>query len=135
MNLLRITPFIHVEDMEGTLAFFRDTLGFSVDFHADNYAFVRRDGVAVRILAEVPHTHEGEEHDHVHEPLPKGGRRYRYYIDVADLAGLHAELKPRLDRLSPGDVEGPVDQPYGQRELTILAPDGDLLVFGQAIEA
>jgi hypothetical protein len=28
---------------------------------------------------------------------------------------------------------GPVDQQYGQRELMIRAPDGNLVVFGQAI--
>jgi hypothetical protein len=35
--------------------------------------------------------------------------------------------------LPHGDVHGPVNKPYGQRELCILAPDGDLVVFGQAI--
>jgi hypothetical protein len=46
---------------------------------------------------------------------------------------MHAELKPRLDRLPARHVHGPVDQSYGQRELMIVAPDGNLLVFGQAI--
>jgi hypothetical protein len=27
-----------------------------------------------------------------------------------------------------------VNQPYGQRELLILAPNGNLIVFGQAVE-
>ncbi|RYD81627.1 MAG: VOC family protein, partial [Sphingomonadales bacterium] len=43
------------------------------------------------------------------------------------------ELKPRLIGLNDGDVHGPVDQMYGQRELMIVAPDGNLLVFGQDI--
>ncbi len=34
-----------------------------------------------------------------------------------------------------GEVLGPVNQPYRQRELMIVAPDGNLLVFGQAIDA
>ena len=46
----------------------------------------------------------------------------------------YAELKPKLDTLPTRDVYGPVNQPYGQRELLVLAPDGNLIVFGQAIE-
>ena len=38
-----------------------------------------------------------------------------------------------LDAMPRGDVHGPADKPYGQRELCVLAPDGNLLVFGQAI--
>ena len=62
-----------------------------------------------------------------------GNRRFAYYIDVRDVDGLYAELKPKLDTLPKGDVYGPVDQSYGQRELLVLAPDGNLLAFGQAI--
>ena len=64
---------------------------------------------------------------------PPGNRRFAYYIDVRDVDQLYAELKPKLDKLPKGDVYGPVDQSYGQRELLVLAPDGNLLAFGQAI--
>jgi hypothetical protein len=30
-------------------------------------------------------------------------------------------------------VHGPADKEYGQRELLVRAPDGQLFVFGQAI--
>jgi len=42
-------------------------------------------------------------------------------------------LKPKLGTLPEGDVSGPMDQTYGQRELLVLAPDGNLIAFGQAI--
>ena len=64
---------------------------------------------------------------------PPGNRRFAYYIDVRDVDQLYRELKPKLDRLPKGDVYGPIDQSYGQRELLVLAPDGNLLAFGQAI--
>jgi hypothetical protein len=51
---------------------------------------------------------------------------------VRDLDALYAELKPKLDTLPPLDVHGPADKSYGQRELLVLAPDGNLLAFGQA---
>jgi len=64
---------------------------------------------------------------------PPGNRRFAYYIDVRDVDKLYAELKPKLDTLPKGDVYGPVDQSYNQRELLVLAPDGNLIAFGQAL--
>ncbi len=54
-NLLQITPFIHVRELEPALAFFQDVLGFTVQFRRGDYAYVQREGVALRIWA---HTDE-----------------------------------------------------------------------------
>ncbi|MEO7688893.1 MAG: hypothetical protein ABIS51_06365, partial [Sphingomonas sp.] len=62
-------------------------------------------------------------------------RGFAYYLDVRDLDAILAELGPKLAALPAGDVYGPVDQSYGQREVMIRAPDGNLVVFGQAIVA
>jgi hypothetical protein len=55
------------------------------------------------------------------------------FLHVRDFDALYAELKPKLDTLPLGDIHGPANKHYGQRELLILAPDGDLVCFGQAI--
>jgi catechol 2,3-dioxygenase-like lactoylglutathione lyase family enzyme len=123
-NIIQVTPFMHVEDLQRALAFFNDILGFETLFHSPGYAYVQRDAAGIRIL-ESSRTDGG---------LP-GNRRFAYYVDVRDVDALHAELKPALDTLPPGDVHGPADKPYGQRELLVLAPDGNLLAFGQAIAA
>jgi hypothetical protein len=60
-------------------------------------------------------------------------RGFAYYIDVRDVGAVLDQIGDRLAKLPNGDVVGPVDQPYGQRELMIRAPDGNVLVFGQAI--
>ena len=121
-NLVQVTPFMHVENLEKAVAFFTDILGFELGFRADNYAYLRREAVAFRLLEACGS-----------EGAPPGNRRYAYYIDVRDVDALHAELKPKLDTLPAGDVAGPLDQPYEQRELTVLAPDGNLIAFGQDI--
>jgi catechol 2,3-dioxygenase-like lactoylglutathione lyase family enzyme len=123
MNFLQITPFIHVADIEKALAFFVDTLGFKIGFRAGNYAYVERERVAIRLLES-----------HGPEGAPPGNRRFAYYIDVRDVDALYAELKPKLDTLAPGDVRAPFNQPYNQRELLVLAPDGNILAFGQGIK-
>ena len=123
-NFVQVTPFMHVEDIERALAFFTDILGFETLLRMANYAYVHRETVGFRILEQ-----KGP------EGAPPGNRRFAYYIDVRDVDGLYAELKPKLDTLPKGDVYGPVDQSYGQRELLVLAPDGNLIAFGQAIAA
>jgi hypothetical protein len=47
-------------------------------------------------------------------------------------------MRPRAQATSMSsvlrDLHGPANKSYGQRELLVLAPDGNLLAFGQAIE-
>jgi hypothetical protein len=120
-NFIRITPFIHVPDIDAALNFFNG-LGFTTYFRAGTYAYVQRECAGVRLLQN-----EGD------DGAPPGNRCFAYYIDVEDIEALYQELKPKLDAMPPGDVHGPADKPYNQRELCVLAPDGNLLVFGQSI--
>ena len=121
-NFLQITPFIHVPDLDAAISFFEDLLGFRTRVKGGGYAYVEREEIGIRLLQ-----------NHGEDGAPPGNRRFAYYIDVRDVDALHAELKPKLDALPAGDVHGPADKPYGQRELLVLAPDGNLLAFGQAI--
>jgi catechol 2,3-dioxygenase-like lactoylglutathione lyase family enzyme len=122
-NIIQVTPFMHVPDLDAALDFLTGILGFTVDFRQPDYAYVSREGAGLRILEAGPG-----------DPFRPGTRRFAYYFDCRDVDSLHAELKPRLDRLAKGDVHGPADKPYRQRELAVLGPDGNLIVFGQAID-
>jgi catechol 2,3-dioxygenase-like lactoylglutathione lyase family enzyme len=123
-NIIQITPFMHIDDVARAVDFFTDTLGFKCPIHARDYAYVEREGAGIRI----------QSHDDPAE-LGAAHRGFAYYVDVRDLDAVLAELGPKLATLPAGDVHGPVDQSYGQRELMIRAPDGNLVVFGQAIAA
>ena len=122
-NTHQITPFMHVKDLDATVRFFTEVLGFTVPYRQDNYAYLDREGAGVRVLGHAHDNEVGEAH-----------RGFAYYIDVRDLAVVLEQLGPTLARLPEGDVVGPKDQAYGQRELMIRVPDGNVLVFGQAIE-
>src|SRR5579863_360572 len=102
-NFIQVTPFMHVADLERAIEFFRDLLGFEVQFRADNYAYVHRETAGFRLLEQ-----DGE------AGAPPGNRRFCYYIDVRDVDQIYAELKSKLDQLPKGDVYGPVNQPYQQ---------------------
>jgi catechol 2,3-dioxygenase-like lactoylglutathione lyase family enzyme len=123
-NFIQITPFMHVPDIDAALAFFNDVLDFKTTYRADGYAYVHRESVGFRLLQ-----------NHGDDGAPPGNRRFSYYIDVRDVDALYAELKPKLDTLPAKDVHGPADKPYKQRELLVVAPDGNLIAFGHAIKS
>lgn len=114
---------MHVPDTAAAVNFFESVLGFTAYVNLGTYAYVEREGAGIRIL----------QNDADGNGAPPGNRRFAYYVDVEDVEAVFAALKPKLDTLPAGDVHGPADKPYGQRELAVLAPDGNLIVFGQTI--
>ncbi|HET9398938.1 MAG TPA: VOC family protein [Sphingomicrobium sp.] len=122
-NVIQVTPFMLVPDLKVAVDFMTDVLGFIVDFRTRDYAYVSREGAGLRILEAGPGN-----------PFQPGTRRFAYYFDCRDVDALYAELKPKLDGLPLADVHGPADKPYNQRELLVLAPDGNLIAFGQALQ-
>ncbi len=123
-RLTQITPFIPCTQLEAQIGFYRDVLGFSVGFQADNYAFLRRDAVAVRLV---------EVWDGIDLSHPE--REGSFYLDVEGIDELYAEMKPALDRLPEGRVRAPFNQDYGQREFHVADEDCTLVFFGEAVAA
>ena len=122
-NTIQITPFMHVRELEPAVRFLEEVVGFRTVLRMHGvYAYMEREGAGLRVMARK---------DAI--LFPKDCGRFAYYIDVRDVDAVHAELKPRLDALPPGDVHGPADKDYGQRELIVRAPDGQLIVFGAEI--
>ncbi len=121
-NMIQATAFMLVPNLDRAIEFMTDVLGFVVNVRMRDYAYVSREGVGLRMLEAGPGN-----------PFQPGTRRFAYYFDCRDVDALYQELKPRLDQLPLGDVHGPADKPYDQRELLVLAPDGNLIAFGQAL--
>ena len=57
-NLVSISPFFIVKDLQASIAFYRDRLGFQIDFQGPPddvyYAGVSRDGVGIMLKTIVP---------------------------------------------------------------------------------
>jgi len=111
---------LQVPDFSIAFKFFTEILGFSAPFRLGNYAYLELEGAGVRILEE-----RGR------PPVELENARTTIYFDVRDVDALYAELKPRLAALPGGDVQGPRDQHWNQRELQVRLPDGNWLTFGQ----
>jgi len=122
MRMHQITPFVPCSDLDRQIGFYKDMLGFEVGFQADNYAFLRRDDVAVRLV--------GVDAD---VDLAHPERQQSFYIDVRDVDALYAELATDLATLPSGRVRAPFNQDYGQREFHVMDEDCTLVFFGEAV--
>jgi catechol 2,3-dioxygenase-like lactoylglutathione lyase family enzyme len=123
--LTSISPFFIVRDLDRSLSFYRDELGFDVTFLAPDpapfFAIVRRD--QVQILLKVIDDSTG--------PLPNSERhpwaRWDAYVHVPDPDVLAAEFASRTVAFSV-----PVaDTDDGLRGFELKDADGYVLFFGR----
>lgn len=118
--LKQVTPFVPVADLGRSIRFYEQTLGFRCTFRADNYAYIRRGTVALRLL-ECP------------AEVAEAAKNQQCYIDVDGIDALFDSLRAPLSALPSGRVRPPFDQDYGQREFHVLDEDGFLLMFGETL--
>jgi catechol 2,3-dioxygenase-like lactoylglutathione lyase family enzyme len=123
-ELFQITPFLHVPDLARALDFFTRVLRFEVKFAHADYAYLEWGPLSIRLLEEPQR-----------QLVPGDRLRLTIYIDVRDVDALYAELLPGLQTLPAGDVHGPMDEPWHQRELHVRLPDGQWLAFGMPTPA
>ncbi len=123
MRLHQITPFVPCTSLVKQIAFYRDVLGFVVGYQADNYAFLRRDDIAIRLI-EVD----------ANIDLHQSEREQSFYIDVDGIDELYEALRAKLDALPKGRVRAPFNQDYGQREFHVIDEDCTLIFFGEAVK-
>jgi catechol 2,3-dioxygenase-like lactoylglutathione lyase family enzyme len=103
-------PILASLNLEETLAFYRDHLGFTGHRHGD-YAVLRRDAIELHFWLATDRIHP--EHT-------------ACYIRGAQVPALHAEFAQRgIANLSPFE-----DRPWGLREFHLIDPHGNLLRFG-----
>ncbi|HTR10481.1 MAG TPA: VOC family protein [Paraburkholderia sp.] len=121
MNKLRPFAFVlAVQDLERNTAYFRDVLGFRVDWgDSSDWHLVARGDVRI-MLGSCPDAMP---------PAQTGDHSYFGYLEVDDVEGLHDEIA----RKGAIILQPPIDRPYGMRECTVATPDGHRFVIGQTM--
>lgn len=115
--LTQANPKLPMRDKRATRAYYVDQLHFQVFGEYDNYLLVERDGVQL-------HFFEFRELD----PAQNYGQ---VYLRTTAIDELYQEL---LDRRVPIHPNAPLQtKPWGQREFSLVDPDGNLLTFGQSV--
>ncbi|MET0387182.1 MAG: VOC family protein [Polyangiales bacterium] len=111
-----------VHDVQASVAFYRDLLGFEVEQHAGpGFASVTRE--ALRVLLSSPAGPRGG----AVQPMPDGtkpepGGWNRIQLQVADLAAEIARLRPLGARFRNEVVQG-----LGGRQILLEDPSGNLI--------
>jgi catechol 2,3-dioxygenase-like lactoylglutathione lyase family enzyme len=113
---------VPVRDVEATVDFYADMLGFERRTVSDDksFAIVVHGDAALHFVA----TDDAQ-------ALRATANNISVYLWVQQLDELFGQLEPKLTGLDVGRVRAPHDQPYGMREFHVKDPDGCLLMFGE----
>ena len=103
-----------VANMDETLAFYRDVLGFTVAMHSPAYSILERDGQTVHFQKAASE-----------EVMNCVRGHTEIYIEVSDIHPLWDHVKTLKDRYRIRDL---FDREYGMTEFHISDPN-DCLVF------
>lgn len=116
----RAMPVLEITDMDRSLAFYKDKLGFAASTWGDppTFAIVQR-GTASLALAVVPA-----------DAVAVSRRTWAAYVYVADADALYRELTS----VGVAVPEPPETRIYGCRELVVDDPDGHIIAFGQVLQ-
>lgn len=117
-----IAPQFLVDDLDRAIAYYRDRLGFELDFKYESfYAGVSRDGFAIhlkeaaKLAADRAHRKENEHLD--------------AYIAVSGVRGLFSELQTR-----GAEVIRPLEErPWACVDFYVQDPDGYILCFSEPV--
>ena len=132
----RLTPILITDDMDATIAFYRDVLGFRVTAQIPDenptWCFLLRDGAAIMFTTPDEHDHEHDEddghgHDHEHEHSGAEGL-WTMYVYSEGVESLWEQLKD-----DPKVAYPLYDTHYGMREFGLRDCDGNMLSFGRDI--
>jgi catechol 2,3-dioxygenase-like lactoylglutathione lyase family enzyme len=115
-----IAPQFLVEDLDRAIAYYRDKLGFEVDFtYQSFYASVSRNGFAIH-LKRAPKLAADRAHRKQNEHLDA-------YVSVSGIRGLFKELQSR-----EAEVIKPLEErPWACFDFYIEDPDGYILCFSE----
>jgi catechol 2,3-dioxygenase-like lactoylglutathione lyase family enzyme len=115
-----IAPQFLVDDLDRAIAYYRDRLGFELDFNYESfYAAVSRDGFAIHLKC-APKLAAERAHRKEHEHLDA-------YIAVSGVRDLFTELQTR-----GADVIRPLEErPWACVDFYVQDPDGYILCFSQ----
>ncbi len=110
----KIMPEFPLADVAAGVEYYRDVLGFSVNYQMEGFAVIDRDRARILLIAKTAQ----------HKGIAS------CYVYVADADALHAEMTAR-----GANVEGdPVSRPWGLREFRVFDPEGNILTLGQPFE-
>jgi lactoylglutathione lyase len=125
-ELKKLTPNLVVSNVERSIAFYRDALGFAVTTtvpDASPFVFAILQSGGVEIFLNAPEPAIAEYPAFAKRPI---GGTLTLYIDVQGIKSLYDTLKSTVPIVNPLEKKF-----YGVTEFVIQDPDGYLITFGE----
>ena len=125
-QLNKLTPNLIVSDVDRSLAFYRDVLGFQVGQtvpDAAPYVFASVQSGAIEIFLNAPEPALSEYPAFKDRPI---GGTLTLFIEVTDVEQVHESLKARLTIVMPLEKKW-----YGVTEFAFTDPDGYVITFAE----
>jgi predicted enzyme related to lactoylglutathione lyase len=113
----RISPILAAENLDETLAFYEEVLGFSATVRSPEYCIVARDGQTVHFVKAASE-----------EVMNCVRGHAEIYIEVSGIRELWEHVKTFKSRYRVRDL---FDREYGMTEFHIEDPDGCLVFVGE----
>jgi len=119
MKVVELTPMIWTEDLDGTVGFYREVLGFDCVERNDKWGWASLSIDGVGIMAARPNAHM---------PYDKIGFTGSFYLRTDDVDAMWAKINGKA-RICYGIEEFP----WGMREFAVYDNNGYILQFGQPL--
>lgn len=116
-QLIQAIPVLASLNMDETVTFYREKMGFSCSWHDAGYAIVYRDAITL---------HFWKCDDPIHP------ENTSCYVDIRQVDELYVELQQAGVIHPNGALE---DKPWGMREFAVLDIHGNMIKFGEALTA
>lgn len=112
---VQLSPMIPSFDISQTIGFFTDLLGFTIYRNDGHYAILEKDNRSIHLLRAGKDIGEME-----------------FYLEVDNVEHIWTTIKDRLEGIKHKPL---FEQPYGMREIHLVVPASNTLLFiGQTIE-
>jgi len=120
VRLTGIAPQFLVDDLERATAYYRDQLGFEIEFVYESfYASVTRDGFAIHLKCAPKSAADREQR--------KQNEHLDAYIAVCGIRELFIELRTRGAKM----LKALEERPWGCVDFYVEDPDGNILCFSE----
>ncbi|RDC58216.1 bleomycin resistance family protein [Pedobacter chinensis] len=128
MKLRKLTPILWTKNLQETITFYVDILGFTCRYQVDRFAALKRDDIEIMTVIPVDEPEDCKAPENNEDFFPKPHFTGSIYIDTENVDELWEQIKDKVTvKYEIGNQEWLV------RDFSIWDNNGYEIVFGQDI--
>ncbi|MCC6288914.1 MAG: VOC family protein [Chitinophagaceae bacterium] len=128
MRLKKLTPILWTKDLQETISFYTNSLGFTCRHQVDRFAVLAKDDIEIMTVIPIDEPDDCKDQENKEEFFPKPNFTGSLYIDTENVDELWEQVKDNVKV-----KYGIGNQEWNVRDFSILDNNGYEVVFGQDI--